>query len=85
MEDVDAAFTQRKAGKVSKELTFSGLLNALDGVGAQEGRLLFLTTNHIDRLSKALIRPGRVDYTMKLGYATIYQLKRLFLSFYESP
>lgn len=33
----------------------------LPQVAAQEGRLLFLTTNHIDRLSSALIRPGRVD------------------------
>ena len=30
-------------------LTFSGLLNALDGVAAAEGRIVFMTTNHIDR------------------------------------
>lgn len=84
LEDVDAAFTQRKAGKVSKKLTFSGLLNALDGVAAQEGRLLFLTTNHPDRLSKALIRPGRVDFTLKFRYASVAQIRALFVSFYDS-
>ena len=82
LEDVDAAFTHRTAGKVSKKLTFSGLLNALDGVAAQEGRIIFLTTNHIDRLSKALIRPGRVDYTLQFTYATVAQMRGLFLSFY---
>ena len=30
-------------------LTFSGLLNALDGVASAEGRIVFMTTNHIDR------------------------------------
>lgn len=39
----------------------SGLLNALDGVGAQEGKLVFMTTNHVELLDHALIRPGRAD------------------------
>lgn len=31
-------------------LTFSGLLNALDGVASTEGRIIFMTTNHIEKL-----------------------------------
>ena len=30
-------------------LTFSGLLNALDGVASAEARIIFMTTNFIDR------------------------------------
>lgn len=30
-------------------LTFSGLLNALDGVASAEARIIFMTTNYIDR------------------------------------
>jgi len=30
-------------------LTYSGLLNALDGVASTEARIIFMTTNHIDR------------------------------------
>ena len=30
----------------------------LDGVAAGEERMLFMTTNHIERLDPALIRPG---------------------------
>jgi len=41
--------------------SLSGLLNALYGVGSQEGRLLLMTTNYMERLDDALIRPGRVD------------------------
>ncbi|KAH8095386.1 hypothetical protein JL720_2683 [Aureococcus anophagefferens] len=40
IEDVDAAFSARE-GRNANGLTFSGLLNALDGALAQEGRLLF--------------------------------------------
>jgi hypothetical protein len=31
-------------------VTFSGLLNAIDGAAAQEGRMLFMTTNHIEKV-----------------------------------
>ena len=51
---------QRKAGEsTSRGVSFSGLLNALDGVAAGEERVVFMTTNFIDRLDPALIRPGR--------------------------
>ncbi|KAF8072923.1 BCS1 [Scenedesmus sp. PABB004] len=83
LEDVDAAFVSRQAGDAASRLTFSGLLNAIDGVAAQEGRLLFLTTNHVERLSGALIRPGRVDVRCLLGPATAQQARLLFLSFYR--
>ena len=32
-------------------LTLSGLLNALDGVASTEARILFMTTNYIDRFA----------------------------------
>ena len=44
---VDAAFSAREsAAAYGNQVTFSGLLNALDGVAAAEGRILFMTTNH---------------------------------------
>jgi chaperone BCS1 len=63
-------------------LTFSGLLNALDGVASSEERILFMTTNHIDRLDPALIRPGRVDVKQLIDWATDDQIKRMFQRFY---
>jgi chaperone BCS1 len=52
-------------------------------VAAQEGRLLFMTTNHIERLESALIRPGRVDVRRYLGPASREQARQMFLSFYR--
>eukprot|EP01133_Synstelium_polycarpum_P020525 gene20525-24641_t len=66
----------------SSQLTFSGLLNALDGVAASEGRILFMTTNHIEKLDRVLIRPGRVDLTIEMGLATSFQIEGMFLKFF---
>ena len=63
-------------------LTMSGLLNALDGVASAEERIIFMTTNYIERLDPALIRPGRVDFRQNIDYASIYQVKCLFTRFY---
>ena len=64
-------------------MTFSGLLNALDGVASAEERIIFLTTNHVERLDEALVRPGRVDMTVRLGEVTRYQVGCLWDRFYE--
>eukprot|EP01133_Synstelium_polycarpum_P013685 gene13685-16122_t len=80
LEDIDAAFVKRKGR--SDVLTFSGLLNALDGLASSDGRILIMTTNHIDRLSPALIRPGRVDIKIKFDYASKYQVTQMFDRFF---
>ena len=58
----------------SSDVTFSGLLNVLDGVASSEERLIFMTTNYIERLDPALIRPGRVDYVQLINNATDFQV-----------
>jgi chaperone BCS1 len=86
LEDADAAFNNRRQvdadGFSGMTVTFSGLLNALDGVAAGEERVAFLTTNHIDRLDEALIRPGRVDMIERIGEATRYQAAEMWNRFY---
>ncbi|KAH7098573.1 P-loop containing nucleoside triphosphate hydrolase protein [Auriculariales sp. MPI-PUGE-AT-0066] len=96
MEDIDAAFThdvQRTtstssdsnstgAGANSGGVTLGGLLNAIDGVAAQEGRILFATTNHVERLDPALSRPGRMDLHIEFALASRWQAEKLFTSFY---
>ncbi|RDB24217.1 putative mitochondrial chaperone BCS1-B [Hypsizygus marmoreus] len=65
-------------------LSLSGLLNALDGVAAAEGRLLFATTNHLDRLDPALSRPGRMDVWVEFKNASKWQAEALFRNFFPS-
>lgn len=82
IEDVDAFFRERDKQDARIEVSFSGLLNALDGVAAQEGRIVVLTTNHRERLDPALIRPGRIDVEVELGNASTTQLQGLLLRFH---
>jgi len=65
-------------------LSLSGLLNSLDGVAAAEGRLLFATTNHIERLDPALSRPGRMDVWVNFRNATKWQAEGIFRCFFPS-
>ncbi|CUA66682.1 putative mitochondrial chaperone BCS1-B [Rhizoctonia solani] len=65
-------------------LSLSGLLNALDGVAASEGRILFATTNHLERLDPALSRPGRMDVWIEFKNATKWQCEQLFNNFFPA-
>ncbi|KAK4160951.1 putative mitochondrial chaperone protein [Cladorrhinum sp. PSN259] len=86
LEDVDAAMINRRQrdpdGYSGSTVTASGLLNALDGLSAGEDRIAFLTTNHIDQLDPALIRPGRVDMMLRIGEATRYQAAQMWDRYY---
>jgi chaperone BCS1 len=45
-----------------------------------------MTTNHINRLDPALIRPGRVDLKLEIDWASKSQITRMFTRFYpEKP
>jgi len=63
---------------VGGKVSLSSLLNIIDGVGSQEGRILIMTTNHITRLDEALTRPGRVDKKVELGLADKKMMAELF-------
>ncbi|SOV12317.1 mitochondrial chaperone BCS1, putative [Plasmodium sp. gorilla clade G2] len=63
-------------------VSYSGLLNALDGIVATEERIIFMTTNNIEKLPPTLIRPGRVDMKILIPYANTYQYKKMFLRFF---
>ena len=82
IEDVDAVFTRREGGEQRVGVSFSGLLNAIDGVAAQEGRALVMTTNHKEKLDPALIRPGRADVHTELGFVGAATARRLFDRFF---
>lgn len=96
LEDIDAAFKSREdqsataretnlafEGCSPSSLTFRGLLNALDGVGsAEDGQIIFMTTNYPDRLDPALVRPGRVDLKVFIDHPNDFQLEGMFKKFY---
>jgi chaperone BCS1 len=84
IEDIDAVKSSQRETKESAkaDVSFPALLNALDGIGSQEGRIVFMTTNHREKLDKALIRPGRIDCQTYFGYASQHQMIEMFRRFY---
>lgn len=70
-----------RAGNGSS-VTLSGLLNAVDGIAAQEGSIVVMTTNHPERLPPALLRPGRIDKKLLFDKADKDQVRRMFLKFF---
>jgi mitochondrial chaperone BCS1 len=63
-------------------VTLSGLLNVLDGFNAPENVLFVMTTNRIEALDEALLRPGRIDYKLLLGKAVEPQKLELYRRFF---
>ena len=74
---------QKAAYEGLNRVTFSGLLNCLDGVASTEARIVFMTTNYIKRLDPALIRPGRVDVKEYVGFCSAHQLEMMYMRFYS--
>jgi mitochondrial chaperone BCS1 len=67
-------------------VTLSGLLNVLDGFHAPSGVLFVMTTNHVEKLDEALLRPGRIDYKLYMGQASDHQRVELYRRFFpHSP
>lgn len=68
--------------KKGSGITLSGMLNAIDGVMAREGRVLFITSNHANKLDDALIRPGRIDMREHLGLMELPEAMAMFKNFW---
>ncbi|KAI7867527.1 P-loop containing nucleoside triphosphate hydrolase protein [Spinellus fusiger] len=92
MEDIDhctIADPSNDSGNSSESrsknsrITMSGLLNALDGVTAQEGSMVFMTCNNLSAIQPALLRPGRIDLKMELGYCDKPQVRDMFWRFMD--
>jgi chaperone BCS1 len=83
IEDVDAFFQQRSKADAGVKVSYSGFINALDGVAAHEGSVVFLTTNHPQAIDEAAIRSGRVDFRLELGLCDRDQLVRMFVKFID--
>ncbi|KAK1658520.1 mitochondrial chaperone bcs1 [Colletotrichum godetiae] len=73
----------RRSPKSHGTVSLSGLLNVLDGVASQDGRVLIMTTNHIEHLDDALIRSGRVDKKIEFQLADADVARKLFCHVFE--
>jgi ATP-dependent 26S proteasome regulatory subunit len=67
----------------SNKVDLSFLLNLLDGVLENPGRIVIMTSNHPDTLDSALIRPGRIDVIAKFRNCSNTTIKDMIEFFYD--
>jgi chaperone BCS1 len=95
LEDIDAVGIKRKSEMTEDDdsdddddkpnrsrCTLSGVLNVLDGVASQEGRIVLMTSNMAHKLDKALVRPGRIDKMIFLNNISQRSAELMFLRMY---
>ncbi len=71
--------TPTKCSILEDPITLDDILNLFDGIRETPGRILILSSNHWDKLDKALTRKGRVDILMKMSYVS----KPVFVEMYR--
>lgn len=59
-------------------ITLDDILNLWDGLNETPGRILGISSNHYDKLDPALVRPGRIDITLKMEKATHNTIREMF-------
>lgn len=83
IEDIDRSFVQREG--VQKKISFSVLLNCLDGALSKHGVIVIITTNHIEQLDPALLRDGRVDMKISIDNPDNQNIADYLSLFYQLP
>ena len=77
LEDIDALYISRNKSDENR-VSFSCILNFLDGVYSKENLISIITTNHLNKLDKAIIRPMRINSIINFTYCSKYQYNEIF-------
>lgn len=83
IEDIDKVFSGRDNVNKEAKITFSSLLNCLDGAFYRHGLITIITTNHIEKLDEALIRTGRIDFKMEIPKPSDVEISSYLSLFYN--
>ena len=81
IEDIDCGFAEKSINteyddesgefkNIERKVGLASILNALDGMSAPTNTIYVFTTNHIEKLDPALIRPGRCDVKLEIPGVT---------------
>jgi SpoVK/Ycf46/Vps4 family AAA+-type ATPase len=68
----------------SRDITLSSVLNIMDGINNQPGRIIIFTTNHPETLDEAFLRPGRIDLRIKFGRPSRKVMYEIIKNWYKA-
>ncbi len=81
---LETIVSTEKTNEISKILldeepiTLDDILNLWDGIRETPGRIMVISSNHYNALDPALIRPGRIDITLKLSYVSREIIQQMY-------
>lgn len=81
--EVDIEKENGKDEQLRYKQSFGNMINALDGILSGEGRIIVMTTNHIEKFSPVILRPGRIDLQLEIGYVTPEVFRKYVWDFYH--
>lgn len=88
--DCDESVHSRAGGVISADValmksktSIGDMLNTLDGILGLSNVIYIFTTNHVDKLDPAILRPGRIDLKLHIDYATPETFDQFLKSFYN--
>lgn len=85
IEDVDTSFAVQSRElndeTETERVSISAMLNSMDGLTTPHGLVLVMTTNELEVIDKAILRPGRIDILEEIGYMDASQLNRMVSKF----
>ena len=70
---------------IEDPITLDDILNLWDGIRETPGRIMVISSNHYNELDPALIRPGRIDMTLELSYASHQTIKEIYMHLFKAP
>lgn len=85
IEDIDKVFAGRENVNEKCGVTFSALLNCMDGAFYKHGLITIITTNHIEKLDEALLRTGRIDTKLEVPLPSQKEIEEYLSIFYNLP
>lgn len=82
--EVIKALKEKEKEEYNK-ITVGSLLEVLDGIIEPEDRMCIFTTNHIEKIDKAFLRPGRIDVIMEFKKLRKVDIQNLFKIWFNKP
>ena len=68
--DMKKSKDKDKENNIDYKQQFGNMINALDGILSGEDKVIIMTTNHIEKFSDVILRPGRIDLKLEISYIT---------------
>lgn len=82
-EAVDPGDGPTEGPAPSPKVLLHGVLNTLDGLATPHGLITIITTNHLDALDPAMVRPCRIDLKLEVGPLDYSAFAEMFASYYD--